>query len=863
MEITFLLVLCFTLLKGYVSASSNQEAYVYIGVDSSMFAPTLSVFNGIVTTAGSAQGTKLETKKKTIYEYDPSNSTKGSASAGKEKNAQNKVAYSVYMPQLLATEPVDLVRSINKNVRIKENKAHGSRTINVHGVYSDIPDVQLYLKYLEEAINKKKKENEDVKCLGVTVRGYFEPSTIKTIECAMKELTASISHIQILTDGMAQAVDSIVGVNSDERGYITTHSFRGGSVVSEIFSYELQNKNKKVSLLHQKIDSVYSEYDIIRMLYNHLLSEIKNMASERYPNIAIDLKGVPDLQFTSSSKSDKKEKGQNTNSEKTNTEAANTLKNIDKPVVEYTVDILPLLNSALVNLQELIFSAEKKDSSAIVDDSVEEKDAEDAYTIRIANQNEKSSIHPLLIELVNTAAPCTANNLFVAPISDSVKDLNLNMVPVQNEILQYIANSRREIKHLIVETKEKLSEIEKAKEELKENDKNDKELPVVYRSSIYSDVIHADQLESILYGTGIRKMAKPSKASLSGASTHIMKYNIAVLDERPANDGKKPSYKYKVKYSPSDNGIRSKVYDLNRKETDDWLYFTQNFNNEMKIKEPISALISGDKQSAEYKKIAEVFKGSKQLLSSLEEKISQIMGTMGAEELAKSDGYLEVAQAYTQAVKDQAIDKGLDKSINDILSEIPKLIKKGLKLHKKYEKEGLESTEAFMKFIAQKTKENKHPITTVEYTAETDYNTKLKYKREIKNIIDGIQYRVHLITEEHNENIVKKLQEEVLKKKQEEEAKKAEEEAKPEGEAEAGKEAKAEEAEAAGDAQVDNSSSSGKETAKDKSDETESSTKPASVETATAKESKEPEIETMPADTTSILDESFILKRSL
>ncbi|KAI5138110.1 hypothetical protein NEAUS07_2266 [Nematocida ausubeli] len=665
---------------------------VYMGVDSSVFVPCVNTFDSSFITSGNTAGKKIEKEKTIIIDYS------GEKTDGNQPI--KSITKGIYFPQVIASEDMKIACFINKNVKISPET--DARTVKVDDLYTEVPDIAVYKAYLNKAL-KKYRKNRTVLSLGMTTRGYFSPETQKTLLHAMKEV-APIAQIQLLTDGMAQAVDRILS-SKRKTGHIVTYTMRGSKMAAEIFYFKKDDDVKKGSeifLLNQEIFEGYSDFAVITLIYNYILGEIKKLINEKYPALQYDLVGTPCLSFSQDAlPADEKDAIQVAEPEKT-----------------FSVEILPLIDLALQSIWKIRVKADQG-SDLVID-----------------NLDEVQYIRTLSITLLEKSED--GKSLVLLPHAQK-EQIEIDLIPLHHTLMEYVKETKGFIGKMIEKTEETLKNMQNQTEN-KENAENEE----MHRDvSIYNDIFNPQEYLNMMHSLNISDAFTPSKSDLASAPLHMKRTNITIRD-------KQERAKYQVEYSSTSIGDSFRLYSLNG-ELKKWTFYTTALNHEMEIKETLHSLITGSVETEEYKNL--VKKYGKARIASLQETVNLICNGRSLKEVTHSKDYPEIAKNYQKMVSDAEKELFLNKEIETLQKNLPSLIKKALGLVKKRQETIPEPCDNLVSFLARNKVVGNEVQMEEAYSMDMPLNKKAELKRRLKTIEDGVNYRKYMIETEYTQHL--------------------------------------------------------------------------------------------------------------
>ncbi|KAI5166665.1 hypothetical protein NEIRO03_1093 [Nematocida sp. AWRm78] len=698
-----------------VYCSSN---FMLMGVDNSIFVPCVNTYSNSIITSGNTAGKKIDKEKTILFQYPE-----------ESKDKVSEVLSTLYFPQIVATESVSVAGTINKNVSVKDGTHN--RTIRIDDLYSDIPEILLLKKYLQKVINKKKKEDVPVLSLGLVTRGYYTENTRDILFQVMKDIFP-VPQLYVMTDGMAQAITRIV-TTPYSTGYVVAYSLRGEKMVSEVFFYEKAENVSDVStvkLLHQKEYSGYSDYSVLSMVYNYLLTQVSKIAQAKHPHMNIKVSGTPDLGFI---------KPERTESEK------DTLQG-DQETTVYSMEVLPLIDLVLQRIWEMKFTSDK--------------DFE-----KIENLDVIQTIRTLSLELLPESDNAEGKLILLPTIGKEQIEIDLSLLLEQ--IVQYTEGVSENIKTMFEETTKVLEDIQKDIEggaEKEGEEKKEKKDSAHVDTSVYNDILCPQQALYLLHRVGMTGGYAPSKSDLASAPLQMQRMNIKIVDMRP-NNASSSTGTYQVDHTLRTFRDYTRPYTLNN-EQKQWWHYKKNLDEEVEIRSTLRSLIRNDEQSAEYK--SAVNKYGQPRVSALIKQVDEIRNGMPYAKFFQDQKYQEVARAYKKMVVDSAQNSLLDRDISALLKSIPNLVKNAESAISKAQAQVPEPCENLQRFLKQHQVENGKVKSAEKYSPEMELAEKTALKKKLKQIEEGINYRTYVINTEQrqHEEILRQMQEE--KKKAEE-----------------------------------------------------------------------------------------------
>lgn len=706
----------FTILSALsIFTCKKDKDKVYVGIDSSIFTPCINVFDQIVITSGNTSGNRIENKKTVIYKY---------------KDNKEEIQYDLFLPQLIALEDNNIVEKINTNIRIAEQMIH--RSVVPHGLYSEIPDVVVYKRYLQNLLNENMKRHHILKNLGIVLRGYSIDRTQRIVTEAAKSISSTII-VCTLTDGMAQAIEGLIIGNAQESAYITTYSLRGSEIVAEIFSYEVDEvkKERTLNLLDLSTYKGYSDYEIIGMIYAHLLKEIKRISEEKYNTMNMEIVGVPNLQFNTEKDVDEHGK------------KANAIESVDskKETKKFYVDMLSMVNMVLANLCSLKFTVRSHNAAELAMKKENSTGSVDAYGIQITNMAEKSKIEVLQIYLKSTLDLDKGENLGIFPPNDKGR-IELDLSSLMNDVLEYILNARGTISEVVKQTEKKLADIRS-----KEKPENES-TPKTHCISVYNGVFAETELLTVLHGLGIDKARVPSKSDLASAPIHMLRLGVKVNDKRVMGH-------FKTEYELQNLYSNDVMYHINN-ERAPWYTYKKHLLEGLLLKDDLMALVQKETDSKNYKNLIQNFGETK--INALQEQIDKLRRKVSVEEFIKKKEYQEASHLLKKMISDAELEVKTDKEVEGLQKLIKELIEKGEKNIKDKRDIVPDRCKQFEDLLVKHNVKEYVPEVATTYSKDLPLKNKIEVRRVLKSIQEALRFKNYLISTEYEEYLTKKKQ---------------------------------------------------------------------------------------------------------
>ncbi|KAH9385297.1 uncharacterized protein NEMAJ01_0193 [Nematocida major] len=645
---------------------------LFLGVDTSIFSPCINTFNGTFITSGSKPGKALY--KKTL-------------------DFSGKL---LYLPNIVGTEP-DFVKSKNKIVALKND------TVSIEGNYTVIPNIVIFTDYLKMILDPHKKSN--ILNAGLNMRAYSPEKEKRMAAAALKNALPGAA-IQILTDGISQAISSLTANTTSK--YVVAYTLRGERPTAEICLFD--EEGKTLTLSHTEVGSGFSEYDIVRLVHAHVIKAVAEIARNKCGNVQIRSNLDSVLGYDDDSDSRNRE-----DSRKSDQSTATALGDSALDRNESVLNSREDTGSASEGKSDAVASTGSLHTLTLHDSSVFallEKALMKIHTLPLVegpeglvlNRAEKQEVSTLSILYTDEAGktgallPQESEEALVIPVEDLLQ-----------EVVAYFKQALPALKDLVDRSNDLLQE-------------KIAEKPLPVEISIFNDLLQAHQLVSLLHGLNISGAYTPSKSDLASASIHMKRMKVSVRAKNTVDFGheKIPVQKYVI------NG-----------EERAWSEYFKCAAEEKEVAPKIRRLLQGDAREAEEDLGKE---GVQQLLALVGEPEPENFRLLGR-------WILEYAKIRRE-IKIQAETK---KAVLQIQDAIKKAVDSGNALVESAGDGAAEAVSNFRGFLERNSVVEGVPEVAGKFSEAKTVQEQVSIRRQLKTILEGVQYRAHCIREELRE----------------------------------------------------------------------------------------------------------------
>ncbi|OAG31405.1 hypothetical protein NEDG_01932 [Nematocida displodere] len=270
-------------LAAYVSVVLTEEKHekamrvtpdiTIFGIDDSVLKPTISVKRYIVI--------EPEATKQDIL------GTKGIEMSREGVRPSNKIG-AIYNPLSLIMETKEELEKAHPFLKIREEKE--GRVFKFDHLYTEIPDLYLYGSFLKQKIESRKKPQEFIPRIYLTSRGYATREQREKLGKALIETNPGVNTAIVVPDGTSLAIHTVAPCTRDR--VVQTYVFRGSKVVSSLFRFTAQDKEKKqkktsagkLKNLYHNVHDIFDEKDVLTMISEFLQAKVAEMVEAYKPN---------------------------------------------------------------------------------------------------------------------------------------------------------------------------------------------------------------------------------------------------------------------------------------------------------------------------------------------------------------------------------------------------------------------------------------------------------------------------------------------------------------------------------------------------------------------------------------------------